>query len=361
VNPKIAGLSAFLTGLWLALGARAEGSEPVDVLTAGPNERVEAMDRALQDPFERLPITVSWSHAERVDPKIVIDRGGQAKDAFARIFIDLSKQREVTLYFVDAPWERILVRHVVLEHDLDDVEREEISQIVRSAVEALLGGATIGISREQARAELAPETVERPRAKPAPKPAPRAPLAPPPTHVVRSGIGTDVGGFYEAEVYGDALWQGPGLFAGAETRNDVHWGGRVTLSYRTPIEVRGDRLGARLQAIVLRALGRVSWSSSGFALAGAAGVGGDFTYVDPEGVADGVRPANARWDLVPAARALGAAGWISPSAGLWAFAGADADLIETRYVASRGGQDYTPLSIPRVRPFFGVELGVALE
>jgi hypothetical protein len=346
----------------LALGSRAE-PRPVDVVVAGPPERTDPVAKSVEDPLSRLPIEVRLRTAEAVDPRTVIDGRETAAPAFARVWLDLTAATQVTLYFVDAAWERILVRHVPIERGLDDVEREEIAQIVRSAVEALLGGATIGITREQARAELlAPE----PKPQPEPKPEPHA--APTPTPLRRpaparppSGWAADLGGFYEATPYAGALWHGPGVVAGASAPGELAPGGRVTLQYRAPASIEGERFGARLQALALRALARMIWARHGFVLGVAAGGGADLTHVDPTRVAGNVDVEAASWDVVPVARAAGSAGLSFSGLAASAIVGGDYDLVETRHVADRGGERYTVFETPRLRPFFGLELTVEID
>ncbi|MFO0571916.1 MAG: hypothetical protein U0263_40200 [Polyangiaceae bacterium] len=157
------------------------------------------MEHALAEPLGRLAVNVRSSRADAVDPKSVIDPSADRSDAFVRVWVDVSASDHVTLYFVDAAWERILVRHVPTPNALDEVEREEIAQIVRSAVEALLGGAKLGITRDEARAELLPKPSHESPAPPPPAPkAParkpaRAGAAPPQPH----SLGVDAGAFYE--------------------------------------------------------------------------------------------------------------------------------------------------------------------
>jgi hypothetical protein len=338
--------------------ARAEEPRRAEVQIAGPLERVTLVEQAVSEPLSRLPIVVSSSRADSVDPKTVIDRSPNAADAFVRVWIDLAVENQVTIYFVDSAWERILVRHITLERNLDDVEREEIAQIVRSSVEALLSGATIGISREEARELLLPEAKEKPppAAVPKPKPKPRArakPVAPKPS--------LEAGAFYEGELYANTLWHGPGVFAGVHTPEPLGLGGRFTLQYRAPATVEGNLLGARIQAIALRALSHVRYQSGHLGACGAAGLGADVTSTDPTNLKGNASPENARWDVVPVFRALGGGGLVFGSLGVWTVVGLDVDLIETNFTAKRGNETYTAVDVSRVRPFFGIDVTLALD
>jgi hypothetical protein len=125
--------------------------------------------------------------------------------------------------------------------------------------------------------------------------------------------------------------------------------------------IEGERFGARLQALALRALARLAWARYGFVLAAGAGAGADLTHVDPTRVSGNVDPAPASWDVVPVARASGAAGLDLSGVRITSVVGADYDLIETRHVAERNGERYTVLETPRLRPFFGLELTLAID
>lgn len=355
------GLAA-LVGMSLAV--RAAGGEErraVDLVIAGSAERVRRVEEALDEPLGRLPVELRLERAAAVDPKVVVDPAGPRHGAFARIWVDVGAERRATLYFVDAAWERILVRHVPLEQGLDEVEREEIAQIVRAAVEALLGGATIGISREQARAELLPESERQSsppvataprRAAPrdAPRPAPRRPAAAAPEVVV------DIGALYEAQSYADEPWHGPGLFVQASGSGPLELGGRFSAQYRAPVRIDGEALGVRLSAAALRALAIGAVEGDGVALGFGVGGGADVTRVEPARVAPGAEPAPATWDVVPVVRAQGGAGLRWPGVSAWLQLGVDFEPIETRHVAERDGERYTVFAAPRARPFVSLEV-----
>jgi hypothetical protein len=342
---------------FLGMGtARAEDPRRAEVQIAGPLERVALVEQAVREPLSRLPIVVSSSRADAVDPKTVIDRSPNAADAFVRVWIDLAVENQVTIYFVDSAWEHILVRHITLERNLDDVEREEIAQIVRSSVEALLSGATIGISREEARDLLLPKPKTKTPPPVIPKPKPRAPPKP-----VTPNSRVEAGAFYEGELYANTLWHGPGVFAGVHTPDPLGLGGRFTLQYRVPATVEGDRLGARIQAIALRALAHASYQSGHLGACGGAGLGADITSTDPTNLKGNASPENSRWDVVPVLRALGGGGLVFGSMGVWTVVGLDVDLIETNFTAKRGNETYTAVDVSRVRPFFGIDVTLALD
>jgi hypothetical protein len=349
-------LAIALAALLSAGAAFGQEQQAAEIRLAGPAARVESMVQALGGPLGRLPIEVRIGYETAIDPRTVIDGASNHGAAFVRVWIDLGAEERVTLYFVDAAWERILIRHVALEKDFDEVEREEVAQIVRSAVEALMGGAKLGVTREQARADLLPEPPlsAAPPPRPLRKPRP-VPPSPPPAARERA-LGVDVGAFYEGAIYAGELWHGPGVLAGAEERGAMSYGGRFSLQYRTPVEVEGERLGARLQALSLRALGRGAWTSGVFSASAAAGLGLDLTRVEPLAVSSGATADNASWDAVPVARVLAGAGVAAGALWIWPVVGLDVDLKEVRHVGERAGQKYTVFDVSRARPFVGLEL-----
>jgi len=357
--------AAFVACFLVVATAVAEAPKTVQVALAGPDARVEALRRALEDPLRRLGADLQISRVDAVDPRSVIDPAAPHPDAAVRVWLDLSASERVTLYFVDAAWERVLVRHVALENDLDEVEREEVAFIVRSAVEALLAGAKLGVTREEARAALLPaEPPPPPPPPPAPKVEPTPPPPPPPpapAPVAPRSVVTSVGALYEGQLYAGAFWQGPGLLFGVLRPGAIAWGGRLTLQYRAPVTIEGDALGARLQGIASRALARVEGWSGDMGVALAAGGGVDVTHTDPVPISDRAVTGAAGWDVTPVARVLVAGGFRAAGVEISPLAGVDFDLLPVRYVGLRDGKKYTVFDVSRWRPFFGLELSVPTD
>lgn len=326
--------------------AAAEGDRPVALTLAGPVERLDRLEPSLSDLLGRLPIALSVARAAALQLEGVVEPEAGAKQAFVHIWVDLAVPERAILYFADSERERILIRRLPLPNALDEVEREEIAQVVRSAVEALLAGAKIGITRAEAKAELLPDAKPPPQPpKPSPTPVRRAPISP------GAAWQAHPGAFYEAQMYRGSLWQGPGLLAGVQMGAV---GGRATLQYRAPMQLDGDALGVRLQALSTRLLGTWTLALGGAALDFGCGPGLDVTYVEPRRVADRGVPGDTAWDLVPVARAFGAASFELEAVELGLFGGLDADLVQTRHVAERNGSTFTVFEAPRLRPVFGL-------
>ncbi len=86
-----------------------------------------------------------------------------------QIWVDVTPRTEARLTLRDASADRFVVRRIPLPRGLDEIGREEIGQIVRSAAMAMLANPTETLTSAQARAEIS--RWEQPRTGP---PAPRA-------------------------------------------------------------------------------------------------------------------------------------------------------------------------------------------
>ncbi len=341
----------YLLGLVLAGPAGAEERRAVQLGLSGPSDRLDRVELALGDLLGRLPIAVATSRTQALDLRSVVEPPSSREAADVRVWVDVTAPDQATLYFTDASWERILIRRFPLTKDLDEVEREELAQIVRSAVEALLGGAKIGITRDEARAELfPPEPSTPPPVEARPLPPKIAKPPPPPSWRLEPGA------FYEGTPYASALWQGPGLSLDVGAPGVPSLGARSTLGYRAPILLEDEVLGVRLQALTARVMGQLAWSPEPLGLRAAAGPGLDLTHVDPRRVGDRGAPAPASWDPVPVMRGELGASWAFGALRTGLFAGAEGDWVATRHVAQRDGAKRTLISPARIRPFFGVSL-----
>src|SRR5262245_12886110 len=100
------------------LGGTAEGAGPlasdqeVIVVLAGPPEETEPMAQVLLELLGRLGVRTLLGRAEQIDPAAVLTPRADGHHPVARAWIDFRTAERVTLYVADAPWERILVRHL---------------------------------------------------------------------------------------------------------------------------------------------------------------------------------------------------------------------------------------------------------
>lgn len=149
----------------------------VDLVLAAEPEPAELLEQSVSELLHGIDVQVRSRVVETVDPREVVDPPPSPEPALARVWLEIGEDR-ATIYLADAPWERVLVRRVPLEQGLDEVAREQLAQIIHTAVEALLAGARIGLARAEAREQLVDEP--EPAPPPAPAPPPTPPAAPPP-------------------------------------------------------------------------------------------------------------------------------------------------------------------------------------
>ena len=283
-----------------------------------------------------------------LDPRVVLTPEPGAPPALARIWIELGGAR-TTIYLVDGDWERILVRHIPTDGPaLDEVGREQIAHIVHAAVEALLDGARIGLTQDEARAELgvAPE--------PTPTPAPEPPR--PDVPAVASELGADFAIGYAPQLFADGPTVRHGLLALVSMLvgrgsprlaislgvdfwpNSTHEGGGVRLDLRS--------LLVRFEAGVDIDL------ADGTSLRATAGLTIDLTAVEPRTVPGSDVAVASPWDAVGPLASVRVAvhqrifDWIGLAAGLLF----DVDLLDTRYVVRAGMRDQTVVDPWPVRP-----------
>lgn len=354
--------------------ARLAGAEPrtpgsqarqVQVAIAGPSDEAAALEEVVRELMARMPVGVDYARPSAVDPTDVITPRADAAPAVARVWLDLGRPGRATVFLVDEPWERILVRHVDAPNGVDEVTRETIGHIVQSSVEAMLAGQRIGLAREEARAALGlgPVAADAPPGS-SPKAAPPVPGRP--DRGVRAdrapaSLGLDVGVRYEALAWSreSPALHGPGVavsttFGAALPRVGVEASGQ----YRFPTTVEGKPAGVRLDSGALRLVAIADLALSRSVLARAAAGGGlDLVGVEARIVAGTDTTAEpAELTLVPQLRAaVAAASAADGGHRLWGGIAAELDLTDTRYVVDVEGERVTVFDPWRTR--VGVYVG----
>jgi hypothetical protein len=331
----------------------------VTVQLAGEPASVQAMEGVLRERLAPAELTLSFTRTEVIDPAAVVTPSGVRDDDLARIWIDDRARERVTLYLVDGKWERVLVRHF-RRHENPEVVNEEVGHVVELALTALRGGERIGIGRDLARAQLAPEAPDPVPPPPATdEPPPPAPVPAPPstTSHVRGGV------FYEAQAYGAGpqLWSGPGLLVELRReREGARWsyGGLLSLQYRLPsttdaADATVDFDGGAAHLLAMGAT-RISRPAE---LAFGVGPGIDLLHAEARGLrgAD-VRFAEGRVRWIPTVRALVRYEHAVQRLRIFAGVGLDVPFESTRYVLARGSENVVLFSAWGARPF--VVLGI---
>jgi hypothetical protein len=327
-------------------GAPPEASRRVTVVLVGEPRTRAGIEVVLRELFARLPVDLEIQLATSIDLQAVLTPPASAAPRLARIWIDGRGAQRATIFLVDGPWERVLVRHVPLRGGLDEVAREEVAHIAETSVGALLGGGRIGVTRAEARADLGVPT-------PTPK-APPPPAPPPPT---RSPV--HLLGGYSVEAWSSAapVRHGPTLGVALHLPVDAAPGrffgvAEVLVSYRLPNTVDEQPVGARLQHAVVRVAGGPFYRlSERWSLGALAGGGFDVAIVAPRtepGSGFELHPSTYRTSALGSA-SLAAGFRASPALRFIGQLGADFDLLDTRYVIDVGGT-VQPIIVPwRVR------------
>lgn len=227
------------------LFALALGNAPpsVQVTVVGAEDRTGVMASALPEFVDEWGLPAVVSEATQLDLEEILDPAEPPSPAPARVWIDVTRPGTARIIIVDEAYERVLIRKVTLEADLDEVAQDEIGYIVESSVEALLAGGRIGVAREDAAEKLG--VSPQPTAPtPTPDPGPR------PSVTVAAGYG--------ARAWGPvAPLHGPALVARADSvwsRASV--GGSVEGQYLLPVDASGDPLTLRLEGASVRGLVR---------------------------------------------------------------------------------------------------------
>jgi hypothetical protein len=193
------------------------------------------------------PVTAQWSRLERFAPEALLSASGVV-GVDVRCWIDLSVAEQASLYFADRSSERFLVRELPLSKRLTELEKETLAQVVEMSIVALIGDATLGLSRARVQALLLGRSPQAP-----PPPPVLAPMPPPAAPRVRWQ--QVLGAYYQLESHSPQIpWvHAPGVEIGIARKSPTT---KVTLAlrvgYQLPEAYRTDLAGLRLSALRLR-------------------------------------------------------------------------------------------------------------
>lgn len=335
----------------------------VSVKIAGAPRSVAAVLDVLRERTGGTETETELEVVPTIDRASIVTPGPPSERQLARIWIDLreppgrANEREpVTLYVVDGPWERVLVRPVTRETN-PEVTWEEIGHIVELALGALRAGESIGVGRAVAREQLLP-TPEPP---PPPPPPPEAPApAPPPGNPWRPHV--RAGAFYSVSGYGPGLELASGPGAVLQLHSDsgrLDFGTTLTAEYRFPSTVdRGSAL-VTFEGGALHAMASSAYSfNKRHQLS--LGLGGGVELVNVTGAStqlETLRFVDGDVDVIPAARLLTRYSHATSTFRLFAGAGVDLTFRNLRYLLSRGDDSLILFEPWVARPFLllGIE------
>lgn len=363
-----------VVALAVALGisvAKAANAEPTELASAADSAHAQrklvsvqiagdpAAVAAVLDVLRERNAEATFEVVPAIDRASVLTPGAPNDRQLARVWIDLTEppgqeNPPITIYVVDGPWERVLVRPVARQTNAE-IAWEEIGHIVELAVDALRAGESIGV----ARAELV--TPPPPPAPVAPAPAPEPVIVPAPQPRARPWK-LRGGGFYGVTSYGSGLEtsSGPGAMLELHTRvGKLEYGGTLTAEYRFPSSVdRGAAVihfeGAAFHALASGAL----LKSERHQLVLGLGGGVELVQAYSSSIAlDNVRFVGAELHVIPTARALARYALATSSVRVFAGLGLDVPLRHTRYLLTRENTPVVLFEPWSVRPFFvlGIE------
>ena len=276
----------------------------------------------------------------------------------------------VGLYFRAPDGERFLLRRVLLRAGFDDIGREQLGQILETAVTTLLHSAA-GLTREQAQLALRQEppdsapTTPPPTAPAKPRTAPASPPKPKPE---LRGRATTLEGWFALRYGAGALGElgvahGPGLELGLAVARGFLLRGRFSIERDFTQTVETPQVAAELSrvrlAVAIDAGLPFGERQLGQRLLASLGVGQDRVSVKPVAVASGVAPAPPFLDLAPVAHTELRYEAGSGSLRLALAAGVDAALVKTHYDVAHQNAHERVLKPWPVRPSASLALALS--
>ena len=319
----------------------------VPTILACSQENYTGLRRALEEALARVGLTPSITAVPSIEPQSVAAAASETGDRRIRIWIDAVQQDRVTLYLADRTRDRMFVRTLTLENELDSVSIDLLGFILESSIEALLAGRAIGVARSDYIRSLTPTA-----------PTSRAPESPPCRVRGDCSMGTwQVGIGYETAPLDGVVFQHGPLLGVSRQLNAWHLGAAGRL--RWPIVLETPDVGASFNSSGMMLLGGLALArSASTALVVEAGVGADITFIKPYARTLGAEGTQPFWAFDPFARASVAA---RLSVGSWHFAavaGVEWMILPARYVVEIDSLSRTVVEPWALRPLAG--LGVAL-
>jgi hypothetical protein len=325
---------------------KVDPAERLQVELAGSESDVALIERPLVEALRRPGFAFEIDRVEH------LEAGAVAKPAavpgFARLFIDLANNHQVTLYLADDRRERIFVRSFALPRGFDEVAAEQVLFVAKGSIDAILSGENIGVERNAYHADV--------EVKP---PAPAAAERPKPAIEEPSRAAQVFGGYVVTMLGPSTLGQGPEL--GVRV-GQAHLVMGLGVHARLPFQVGNDELALRMAAAGAR-LSIAGWLSPSpvLRIALAAGIGADSVHVEPrQSASSGVRPVASFWATDAVGLVTAAVEYRIRGLSLAAVSGFEVGLTEVRYVLDPppgSGSIFVPW---RLRPLFGLEIGAPL-
>jgi len=289
-----------LVGLW---GATAVAQAPVVVVLIGEARDNAELSAVIAELLLRQNVEAQVESRERFEPEVWLDESSADERSFA--FVSVRDRHRAQLYFRGPHGRRFLLRELTLRAGLDEVGRELIARVVETSTVALMSSSE-GVTRDEARAELALATEAQ--TQPAPAPPPSVPVEQPKQAAPREPerrwnmlLGVRALGQWTGADLGARI--GLGLEAGARFRT-AGWlriGGRLSAELALPQQLEAEGVDASVLAVPLR-IGVDVGSDLGLFFGLSTGV--DIEQLSPERTADSeLMLARASTELTPTSRA----------------------------------------------------------
>jgi hypothetical protein len=288
VNVRAAVL-AIASVVWATSAVAADGpadEQRVAIALCAENEKLTATREVLLELLSRHSVEGEITSLSSIDFREAVLLPARDEDALAYAWVDFCREHLATLVLVDHSGERLLVRRVNLEPAHFEAAREELANVLEVAVENLLEGRQLSLTREQAQAQLVDVLPPLPLSQPA------LPLEPVGArarnerpHAGRTGWRPELEVGYELERFSEALaWRHGPAAQGSVFPTVTHLTPLLALklAMRMPATARTDPIGATLYGFqALAAAGGQYRGESGWLVRATLGAGPDVTRVSP--------------------------------------------------------------------------------
>jgi len=348
---------SLLTAL-VALPASAEETRAVEVVATGAPSATSAVEALVRELLNRLPVAIRWVDAPHIDPREVLAHRVEDPGVVARVWVDLSRPAGARLFVANTASDHFLVRVVPAGDGHVEVEQEAVAQIIGFAVEAILAGGEIGVTRDVAVSQILTEP-NRPEAAP-PDVVPRV------DPFQRRGLSGEVGALVGLR----ALESGPavGVVSGLVATMTGATGSVVQpllvleLQYQAPVDLQANAVAVRLEGAggILQGGLQARFGSRVSARA-AIGLGADALYAQPHVPTGSLFSARGPFWIGPmiATARVGFEVVAVAPVSLFAVVGCDLDMSGVHFPVSDDGSA-EPNVIPwRVWPV--AQLGVSVS
>lgn len=139
----------------------------VRVVVAGDGATTLALEQHLVTLLSERHVQLELRRELEIRGQDVLNRPAHEETILANIWLDVTQESRALLYIKNARSDRFLVRTLPLENGYDELGRESLANIVESAIDVLLQGGEIGVTREEAEKQVAAQAPAPPDPPPA--------------------------------------------------------------------------------------------------------------------------------------------------------------------------------------------------